>query len=587
MSQLKLALVLLLLIHIAPNPYSPMVTGAADGATVGGAIRQNTVWTKEKSPYILEDDITIRPGITLRIQEGVVVDFSLWSMIVNGKLRATGNNEEHVQFHFTTMPLTSYDDARIVFTEKIEPYQNLVDGSRLEYVDIYCSENTVNHGLIEGGTLKIDHVTIYDSEPHSKYYTVKTNGSVTNSLFVRVTRAVKLGEGDIVENIFINSSSSVITITDGLVRNNLINGGRKGIVVKNALVLNNTLTNLVFQGISIVNNPTSYASLNTSDKPRPQISNNLIINCGGDAIYISGNIRPTMTFNVLYENNNGIYFNENEFYNDERPRIYYNIFYNNENNVIFDREDPRIEIKLQNNWWGTNDTLLIEDKIYYENDDARLTAALYQPIRSEPPSFLPKIPYELKLSRSAEEVEVNDVIPVSGRVYPPLEGSRLTLRCIGPEGQIIDRVLITDVYGIFMDELTPDSVGTWSISVESEENLLLESQSVFTQVLVTNTESAIEAVPSPETIIENEAPLEDTVSTDVVIETDDDVTPIPSEPSEGEVTEIQYETDALPVSQTEKPASPREPFIYGFIPSIVTLVMLIALYVGVNGFKLR
>ncbi len=117
--------------------------------------------------------------------------------------------------------------------------------------------------------------------------------------------------------------------------------------------------------------------------------------------------------------------------------------------------------------------------------------------------------------------------------------------------------------------------------------MLLESQSVFTQVLVTNTESAIEAVPSPETIIENEAPLEDTVSTDVVIETDDDVTPIPSEPSEGEVTEIQYETDALPVSQTEKPASPREPFIYGFIPSIVTLVMLIALYVGVNGFKLR
>jgi len=79
MSKLKIILVMLLLIHILTSPYSSSITAATtDGTTVGGVIRSDTIWTKENSPYLLDDDITIRPDITLRIQEGVIVDFSLW-----------------------------------------------------------------------------------------------------------------------------------------------------------------------------------------------------------------------------------------------------------------------------------------------------------------------------------------------------------------------------------------------------------------------------------------------------------------------------------------------------------------------------
>jgi parallel beta-helix repeat protein len=555
-----------------------MVAGDTDGTAVGGTIRRDTIWTKEYSPYILDDDITVRTGATLRIQEGVIVDFKLWSMIITGELRATGNAEEHVEFQFTIMPLTNYDDARIVFTAESKPWKNNYQGSRFEYVDMYCSEDTVRYGLIQGGTLKLDHVTVHDSQPQSKYYTLNINGSITNSRFVGVARAITMGEGDIVDNTFIH---------DGLVRDNHIDGGRRGITVQNALVKNNTIINISYRGISLVNNPTSVLPPNATHMMRPIITNNLLMNSGEDAIYISGDIRPTISQNIFYENVNGIYFDENAFYNDEKPRIYSNVFYKNDNNVYFNREDPRIEIKLQNNWWGTDEPGLIEDKIYYETDDPRITAALYQPILSRMPSFLPKIPFRITLSQPTMDAEIDNGIPVSGRVYPPLDGYELKLTYSGPDEQTIDRALITDAYGLFVDELAPDQVGTWSITVESEENLLLESRTASAQVHVTEAENTIEIVTSPETIIEeDEAPVEATAP-EGGTETDDDPATVSSDPSEGEVQDIQYETDTTPVPQTDEQASPSDPFIFGFIPSLVTIGIMMALYIGVNRFKLR
>ena len=592
MNKLKIMLVMLLLIHLLSNSYSSLmvINATSDGTIVGGIIRSDTTWKKENSPYTLEDDITVRPGVTLRIQEGVVVDFSLWSMIINGELRVTGEHGEKIQFHFTVKPLTSYEDARIVFTEKSTPWkEGSIQGSRLEYVDIYCVENTVNHGLIHGGTLKLDHVTVYNSVPLSKYYTLKINGSVTNSHFVRVARAVHMGEGEIVDNTFVNSTSTVIYINNGLVRNNVIDGGRRGISVKNALLRNNTIKNISSRGINIVNDPISLASLNNMEIPRPIITNNLLMDCGEDAVFISGFIRPTIRLNVFYENKKGIYFNEHPIYNDTDPRINNNLFYNNDYNIYFDREDPRIEITLQNNWWGTNDTELIEDKIYYERDDPRITAALYQPFLTDPPFFEPKISYDLTIFQPSHEVELNNVVPVSGIVYPPLDRFEFQLRYSGPDDQVIERILSTDSEGIFMDEFNPSSIGLWNITIESEENNLLESYSVQTRVL-NITESALVNTSGTETSLERgDVSPEDMMSHGTFNQTGQDETDI-SEVTEDEVTDIEYvyetgDEDSLPVYPTKDIVSERDPLIIGFIPSILVFVLLIALYIGVNGVK--
>ena len=58
----------------------------------------------------------------------------------------------------------------------------------------------------------------------------------------------------------------------------------------------------------------------------------------------------------------------------------------------------------------------------------------------------------------------------------------------------------------------------------------------------------------------------------------------------GEVIDIVYEyetgdEDSLPDIQTEDAVSDSDPLIIGFIPSILVFVILIALYVGVNGVK--
>ena len=99
---------------------------------------------------------------------------------------------------------------------------------------------------------------------------------------------------------------------------------------------------------------------------KPKIIENVVRACKQDAIFISGDIKPVIRRNIVMDSLNGIYFGEDAFYNGTMPRIEYNIFYNNDNNIYIGREDPRVEIDLKNNWWGTNDITLIEDKIYHE-----------------------------------------------------------------------------------------------------------------------------------------------------------------------------------------------------------------------------
>ncbi|MCW4049789.1 MAG: hypothetical protein NWE89_08645 [Candidatus Bathyarchaeota archaeon] len=505
MCRLKKLSVLLILILLIYTPSSSLnVTADSEGTKVGGRIRRDTIWTKENSPYILEDDITISSDARLTIKEGVVVEFSLWSLIIDGELRAQGSQEEEIIFRFTVMPLSSYEQGRIYFTSKSPPWKdNDYRGSILEYVEIYCYENTVNYGLIQGGTLKIDHVSIYNAEPRTHLYTITADGLISNSLFEGVTRAINMEEGEIINNVFLNGSSTVISINNGKVKDNIIDGGKRGINVKNALIRDNLINNMLDRGINIVNEFTPY----NYEEITPIIHNNSIMNCEEHALYVAGYSGPTISQNLIIENSNGIYFKEDAFYNGTRPKVYNNIFYNNDNNVYFNREDPRIEIKIKNNWWMTNDTKLIEDKIYYENDDPRLTAALYQPILLELPLYHPKIWYEFTLFPPPQETPVNSVVPISGKLVPSLETFNIQVSYSGPEGQKIFKVLNADPYGYFTDDFIPSSVGIWNFTVTPDENVLFKSNEKNMQVNVTKQSSDIDPYISRETYYEGDEVL--------------------------------------------------------------------------------
>ena len=84
MNKTRSVILLIILLQTISIQIAPTLATETDpeGTLVGGKIRRNTVWTKENSPYILEDNVRVPHGVKLKIEEGVIVDFHIWSMTI-------------------------------------------------------------------------------------------------------------------------------------------------------------------------------------------------------------------------------------------------------------------------------------------------------------------------------------------------------------------------------------------------------------------------------------------------------------------------------------------------------------------------
>jgi len=402
----------------------------------------------------------------------VVVDLHIWSMTVEGSLRVSGTPEERIIFNVSEMTLSNYNKARIWFTNNSAPWkEGSIDGCRLEYVDIHCANYTAEYGLIKGGTLKLDHVAIYGSRYHNKKYTVESDGLVTDCLFDGVILALKMEVGTVTNNRFLNiKQGAAITIYNGTVKDNFIDGAVRGINVKNAYVRNNTILNTQINGILVKNEDIPW----NQTKLKPVITSNLIMGCEEDAVRITGEIKPVLTRNVFMDNANGVYFDVDSFKEGVMPRIEYNVFHGNDNNIYVDREDPRILIHLEDNWWGTYSTETIHEKIFDEQDDPQTCTILVEPFLADPPSSLPVIHYGFEASCKHSQIMLNEENEVTGKITPPLETFEVQFVCTGPDGYGFEEDLKTDGEGSFVYEFTPDHVGVWSIALTPGEHQLLK-----------------------------------------------------------------------------------------------------------------
>lgn len=81
------------------------LVGSARAATnVSGTISSNQTWTLAGSPYVLTGSATIAAGVTVTIEEGVVVqgNHQLRTLTVNGTLLANGSSSQPITFTSTT-----------------------------------------------------------------------------------------------------------------------------------------------------------------------------------------------------------------------------------------------------------------------------------------------------------------------------------------------------------------------------------------------------------------------------------------------------------------------------------------------------
>jgi len=91
MPKQKLSLLItLILLFLNSNSFSEQVKGM---------ITSTRTWTKENSPYVVTDDITVIEGVSLTIEPGVVVQFNYEkALIIFGELIAAGNQAEPIVF---------------------------------------------------------------------------------------------------------------------------------------------------------------------------------------------------------------------------------------------------------------------------------------------------------------------------------------------------------------------------------------------------------------------------------------------------------------------------------------------------------
>lgn len=149
-----------------------LVTNVA-AYNVSGTLTTNSVWTRTDSPYLVTENILVKEGISLAIQDGVTVMFAKGTGIaVEGTLIARGKESSPITFTSNQTNPREGDWTCILFNSpsvgaSFDNHGRYMAGSILEYCDIL-------YGGGEGGSGAI---TCINSGPYLNNVTIDQSAS--------------------------------------------------------------------------------------------------------------------------------------------------------------------------------------------------------------------------------------------------------------------------------------------------------------------------------------------------------------------------------------------------------------------------
>jgi len=129
----KLLLTLLVCLALSHSKFSILHVSAS--ASVTGVISENTTWGMSDSPFTLTGNILVQSGVILTIEPGVVVDFGIYYLQIEGTLRAIGTEETRIKI--SGVGDQHNNKGRIYFTDSSPDWDEEANsGSILENCNI-------------------------------------------------------------------------------------------------------------------------------------------------------------------------------------------------------------------------------------------------------------------------------------------------------------------------------------------------------------------------------------------------------------------------------------------------------------------
>jgi len=290
----------------------------------GGTLTGNTVWDGTAGIYLIQGDITIAAGATLRIMPGTIVIFEpACGMTVNGNLTAEGTEGQPVIITSARDP--EYGGSGI---EEIEDYWNriYVEDTGVftgNYVRIgYGGYNGYYGGSILEviGNLNLNYSGIFNSLSngilvYSAFDIVVQNSVIENSAGsgIHINKWINpTGTVTIKNNIIQNNSGGGISVNlargDGLfIENNMIRGN-----AGYGIYLSQNVSNLSIIGNDILNNGnfpihTSLGWIEFESELDALWNNNISGNSPADLIALDGEIYTDLTLKNGYVIENSVY----------------------------------------------------------------------------------------------------------------------------------------------------------------------------------------------------------------------------------------------------------------------------------------